>query len=251
MGFIHKLTFGLIWLYRVCYLLITGLALISGIVLSVHLGILSFEMWRGTSLAQLSRMSIPGVISSFSTMLCIPAFCALAFIPSFICWVQKPVSHYLRNRGIQNPNPAPEITTPRFVKAINIFFTLFLILAGSLTVPLYREKMARSTIIRVFAVADEAKLCVENFIASHNGQTPKTISETEFKNGENRYIGSVVFNGENISLKLVLKEFYKVKAGSSLTFIKHDQGWDCFSSGIPQIHFMQRKCPEQLETTIK
>ncbi len=208
-----------------------------------------------------------GMISSFPTaiingnrlmlfkdmaiLLLIAGFVALAFIPSFICWVQKPLRHYLKNRSIQSLGPAPIITTSKSVIAINTFFALVLIVAVSTSFSLFREKMARSNIIDVFSVADEAKLSVDNFIESHNGQLPKSIAETGFTNKHTNSVSSVIFNVDTPSIKLELKEFYKVRAGASLTFVKRDQGWDCFSSGIPPIHFMQRKCPESTETTAK
>jgi ribosomal protein L31E len=195
---------------------------------------------KGNRLALLRDMAI---------LLLIAGFFALAFIPSYIVWVQKPLNHYLKNRGIQNPNPSSKISTPKRVIAINIFFTFVLILAFSFASSTYRVKMGRSNLTRVFSVADKAILCVEDFIASHNGQLPKSISETGFSNIENRYVSSVIFNAEDTSVKLILNKFYSVNAGASLTFIKRGQGWDCLSNGIPQIYFMQRKCPDHVETT--
>jgi hypothetical protein len=245
MGPLDKLKSTILWCYRICHLLITGVLLASVIIFSVYSGIItSFPsaIINGNRLALIRDMAI---------LLLIAGFFALAFIPSFICWVQKPIKHYLDNRRIQSPTPAPIITTSKRVKTINIIFTLILIFAVSSAVSLFREKMARSTIITVFSVADEAKSCVDNYIESHNGQPPKAILETGFTNKQTSSVSSVIYNTENTSLKLVLKEFYKVKAGASLTFVKRDQGGDCFSSGIPPIHFMQRKCPEQIETITK
>jgi hypothetical protein len=191
------------------------------------------------------------LFKDMAILLLLAGFFALAFIPSFVCWVQKPLKQYLENRSIQSPGPAPIITTSKGVKAINIFFALVLIVAVSFSFSFFREKMARSNIIQVFSIADQAKLSVDNFIETHNGQLPKTMAETGFTNKHPGYVNAVLFNGDTTSIKLELKEFYKVKAGASLTFVKRDQGWDCFSSGIPSIHFMQRKCPESTETTSK
>jgi len=240
MGHLDKLKSAILWCYRICHLLITGVLLASVIFFSVYSGIItSFPsaIINGNRFALIRDMAI---------LLVIAGFLALAFIPSFICWVQKPLKHYLDNRRIQNPGPAPIITTSKRVKTINIFFTLILIFAVSSAVSLFLEKMARSTIIKVFSVADEAKKYVDNYIESHNGQPPKAISETGFTNKQTNSVISVIYDTETSSLKLVLKEFYKVKAGASMTFVRRDQGWDCFSSGIPPIHFMQRKCPEQI-----
>jgi hypothetical protein len=191
------------------------------------------------------------LFKDMAILLLLAGFFALAFIPSFICWVQKPLKHYLENRSIQSPGPAPIITTSKGVKAINIFFALVLIVAVSFSFSFFREKMARSNIIKVFSIADQAKLSVDNFIETHNGQLPKTIAETGFTNKSPRYVNAVIFNVDTTSIKLELKEFNKVKAGASLTFVKRDHGWDCFSSGLPPINFMQRKCPESTETTSK
>jgi hypothetical protein len=225
--------------------LLTGGLLASVIFLSVYSGIItSFPsaIINGNRLMLFKDMAI---------LLLIAGFFALAFIPSFICWVQKPLKHYLENRSIQSPRPTHIITTSNRVKAINTFFALVLIVAVLTSFSFFREKMTRSNIINVFSVADEAKLCVDNFIESHNGQLPKTIAETGFTNKHTSSVSSVVFDVDTTSIKLELKEFYKVRAGASLTFVKRDQGWDCFSSGNPPIHFMQRKCPESTETTAK
>lgn len=241
MGPLDKLKSAILWCYRICHLLITGGLLASVIIFSVYSGIItSFPsaIIHGNRLALFREIVI---------LLLFAGFFALAFIPSFICWVQKPLKYYLENRRIQSPGPAPIITTSKRVKTINIFFTLILIFAVSYAIALLREKMARSTIIDVFSVADKAKASVDNYIESHNGQQPKAISETGFTNRQTNSVSSVIYNPENSSLELVLKEFYKVKAGASLTFVKRDQGWDCFSSGIPPIHFMQKKCPEQID----
>lgn len=236
MKLIKRLQVGLKWLYRICHLFISGLLLISVIVLSGYMATTSFPL-------VISKSYLLAIFTDQAILLLIAGFFALAFIPSFICWVQKPLSYYLRNRGVQNPNPAPEITTPKLVKAVNVFFALVLILAGFEVISFYREKMARSNLTQAYAVADQARRAVEYYITLHNGQLPKTIAETEFTNQENRYVSSVVFNAENGSLTLVLKEFSDVKSGATLTFVKLDQGWDCFSKEIPQIHLMQRCKP--------
>ncbi len=245
MGPIDKLKSAILWCYRICHLLITGVLLVSVMFLSVHSGIItSFPsaIINGNRLALFREIAI---------MLLLTGFFALAFIPSFICWVQRPLKHYLKNRRMQNPAPAPIIKTSKLVITINIIFTLILIFVVSSAFSLFREKVARSRIIEVFSVANEAKLSVDNYIETHNGQPPKALAETGFTNKQTNRIRSVIYDAENSSLKLVLGEFDKVKAGASLTFVKRDQGWDCFSSGMPPIHFMQIKCPEQLETITK
>jgi hypothetical protein len=225
--------------------LITGGLLALVIYFSVHSGIItSFP----SAIINGNRVML---FKDMAILLLLAGFFALAFIPSFICWVQKPLKHYLENRSIQSPGPAPIITTSKGVKAINIFFALVLIVAVSFSFSFFREKMARSNIIKVFSIADQAKLSVDNFIKTHNGQLPKTIAETGFTNKPPSYVNAVIFNVDTTSIKLELKEFNKVKAGASLTFVKRDHGWDCFSSGLPPIHFMQRKCPESTETTSK
>lgn len=228
MRFADRLKFCMTWLYRICHLLISGLLLVSVIYLYVYLGgITSFQSLR---------------FSEIAIMLLLTGFSTLAFVPGFICWVYKPLRH---RRG---DDPAPEITTPRPVTAFNIIFALVLIFAGSFAISIYLEQGARSNVIMAFSVADEAKRCIENYILSNDGRLPVNLSETGFEYRKDSRISLIVYNAENTSLKLVFKEFYKVKAGASLTFVKRDQGWDCFSSGVPPIHLMQRKCPEQVET---
>jgi hypothetical protein len=245
MGPLDKLKSAILWCYRICHLLITGALLASVIIFPVYSGfITSFP----SAIIHGNRSAL---FREIAILLLLTGFFALAFIPSFICWVQKPLKHYLENRRMQSPDPAPLITTSWRVKTINIIFTLILIFAVSFAVSFFREKMARSRIIEVFSVANEAKLSVDNYIETHNGQPPKALAETGFTNKQTNSIRSVIYDAENSSLKLVLGEFDKVKAGASLTFVKRDQGWDCFSSGIPPIHFMQIKCPEQIETITK
>lgn len=245
MGSLDKLKSTLLWFYRICHLLITGVLLASVIIFYVYSGIItSFPsaIINGNRLALIREIAI---------FLLLAGFFALAFIPSFICWVQKPLKYYLDNRRIQSSGLAPRITTSKRVKIINFFFALILIFTVSSAISLFREKMARSRIIDVFSVANEAKLSVDNYIETHNGQPPQALAETGFTNKQNNNIRSVIYDAENSSLKLVLGEFDKVKAGASLTFVKRDQGWECFSSGVPPIHFMQIKCPEQIETITK
>jgi hypothetical protein len=229
MKFADRLKFYMTWLYRICHLLISGLLLGSVISLYVYSG-------DFTSLHSVR-------FSEIAIMLLITGFFALAFVPGFIYWVYKPLRH--RRGG----DPAPEITTPRPVTVFNIIFALILIFAGSSTISMYLEKGARSNVIMAFSVADEATRCIENYILSNDGRLPRNIPETGFEYRKNSRISSIDYNAENTSLKLVFKEFYKVKAGASLTFIRRDQGWDCFSDGIPKIHLMQKKCPEQVKNT--
>ena len=228
MRFVARLTFCVTWLYRVCHLLISGLLLGSVIFTYLYIG----------GIASISSIRL----SEIAIMLLLTGFFALAFVPGFICWVYKPLRH---RRG---DDPAPEITTPRPVTAFNIIFALILIVAGYSSISIFLEKGARSNVIMAFSVADEAKRCIENYILSNDGRLPGKLSETGFEFRKQRHISSIDYNAENTSLKLIFKEFYKVKAGASLTFVRHDQGWDCFSNGIPKIHLMQKKCPEQVET---
>lgn len=228
MKFADRFKFCMTWLYRICHLLISGLLLVSAISFYVYLGVI-------TSLQSLRY-------SEIAIMLLIAGLFALAFVPGFICWVYKPIRH--RRGG----GPAPEITTPRSVTVFNIIFTLILIFAGYSAISFFLEKGARSNVIMAFSVADEAKRCIDNFILSNNGRLPGNLPEAGFEYKNQSNISSIDYDAENTSLKLVFKEFYKVKAGASLTFIRRDHGWDCFYNGIPKIHLMQKKCSEKVET---
>jgi hypothetical protein len=180
-------------------------------------------------------------LSEIAIMLLLTGFFALAFVPGFIFWVYKPL------RRCDGSEPAPEISTPKSVTIFNIVFALILICAGAFFISIFLEQGARSNLNMAFSVADEAKRSIENHIMSSDGRLPGSLSETGFEFRNQRGISSIAYNAQDTSLKLVFKEFYKVKAGASLTFVRRDQGWDCFSNGIPKIHLMQKKCPERLE----